>query len=112
MKKFLQVLLTNTVCLALTDMIMKGIAFNSYGALIVTALALTILNAFIKPLLQLISLPVTILTFGLFSLVINAAVLMMAFSMSSGSYIASFSTALLAAVVLALANSFVSNLIH
>lgn len=111
MRKTLQLWLINAVCLAIADMIMDGISFSSYGALIVTALALMVLNAFIRPLLQVISFPVTVLTFGLFSLVINAAVLMMAFNLSSGSYIASFPTALIAAVVLAVVNSAVSELL-
>ena len=58
-----------------------------------------------------ITLPVSLLTLGFFSLLVNALVLMMAFSLSSGAYIGSFFSAVIASVCLALVNGLVEDLL-
>jgi putative membrane protein len=105
-------LVVNSICLWILDALFTNITFNSTSALIVTALALVIVNAVLKPILKILSLPLTILTFGLFSFVVNALVLMAAFGMSSGSHIEGFGTALFAAIVLAIINPIISNLFY
>jgi putative membrane protein len=105
MKKILQGLFINVVSLWIIDHFSSSIAFADNWALFFTALALTLLNATVKPILKLISLPVTILTLGLFSLIINGAVLWLAFSMNEGSSIGSFGDAVWIAIVLAVLNS-------
>lgn len=102
--------IVNALSLWIIDALFTSINFINYQAIIVTALALMIVNAIIKPILKLLSLPLTLITFGLFSFVVNALVLILAFKMSSGSSIDGFGTALLASIVLGIINPFISNL--
>lgn len=102
--------IVNALSLWVIDLLFSNINFVNFQAIIVTALALMLVNAIIKPILKLLSLPLTILTFGLFSFVVNALVLMLAFKMSSGSNIGGFGTALLASIVLGIINPFISRL--
>lgn len=75
------------------------------------SLVLAILNASIKPFLQLISLPITILSLGLFSIVINALMLTMT-SVLVGSdqfYFSSFGITMLISIILSICNTIISN---
>lgn len=58
--------------------ILSGVSFTSFGSALIFALVLGIMNTFLKPILQFFSLPFTILTLGLFSLVVNATVVLAA----------------------------------
>lgn len=102
--------IVNAISLWIIDALFTNIHFINYQAIIVTALVLMIVNAIIKPILKLLSLPLTLITFGLFSFVVNALVLILAFKMSSGSSIDGFGTALLASIVLGIINPFISKL--
>jgi len=66
------------VALYLTDLILPGIEIQSVGALLFAAAAIGILNALVRPVILLVTLPLNILTLGLFTLVINAAMLKLA----------------------------------
>jgi putative membrane protein len=72
------------------------------GALLAAALILGLVNAFIRPVLWLLTLPLTVLTFGLFALVINALMIMLTAAMVKGFEVDGFGSALLAALVMAL----------
>ena len=73
--KFLQRWLVTTIGVLLADVWVDGIRPQSFGALLEASLLLGLLNAFVRPLLMLISLPLLIVTLGLFVLVINAVLL-------------------------------------
>lgn len=110
-KGFLRIWLIDVLSLWAVDILFGSkITFADGWSLIFTALALAVLTITIKPLLKVISLPVTVITFGLFSLIVNAAVLELAFALSRGSSIASFGTAVWASIILAFVNSFFSHL--
>lgn len=112
MKKTIKIWITNAISLWIIDAIFgTSIQFNGAGAVLATALALTIFEATIKPILKVLALPVSILTFGLFSLVINALVLELAFAMSTNSYIASFGTAFIASIILTIVVGFVEKVL-
>lgn len=64
--------LVNALVLMLLANILKGVEIESFYSALITALALGIVNALIRPLVILLTLPVNILTLGLFTLVINA----------------------------------------
>ncbi len=70
--------LVSAVALYLTDLILPGIEIQSTGALLFAAAAIGILNAIVRPIILLVTLPLNILTLGLFTLVINAAMLKLA----------------------------------
>ena len=80
-------LLITGISVAVAALIIPGIEIvgsSAWVAVAITALVLALLNAYLKPLLQVLSCGAVILTFGLFSLVINAIVLLIASSITSG----------------------------
>lgn len=99
---FLVLWLATFIGLAITVWIVPGIRARSFGALLLAALVLVIANSLIRPLLVLLTLPLTVLTFGLFILVINALMFMLTSSIVSGFEVRSFGAALLGAIVMAL----------
>ncbi len=82
--------------------IFKGLKFDSNGALAVSALLLGFANALVKPLLVVLTLPLTLLTFGLFLLVINALVLLLVGWLVRGFRISGFWTAFFASIFISL----------
>jgi putative membrane protein len=80
----------------------KGMRFDGAGALVVAALLLGLANAVVRPLLVVLTLPLTLLTFGLFLLVINALVLMLVAKLVSGFHLDGFWTAFWASLVMSL----------
>ncbi len=81
--------------------IFKGIRFTDTGSLIVSALLLGFANAIVKPLLIVLTLPLTLLTFGLFLLVINALMIMLVSSLVRGFTVSGFWTAFFASIFIA-----------
>ncbi|MFT3718343.1 phage holin family protein [Pseudorhodoferax sp.] len=82
--------------------IFRGLKFDSTGALLVSALLLGFANAIVKPLLIVLTLPLTLLTFGLFLLVVNALVILLVAALVRGFRISGFWTALFASLFVSL----------
>ncbi len=82
-----------------------GITVDSLYIGIIVAVILSLLNVFIKPLLFILTLPLNILTLGLFGFVINAALFYFVASFVSGFHIASFWAALLGSFIFSFANA-------
>jgi len=82
--------------------IVPGIKAHSTGGLLWAAFALGLVNAFIRPVLWLLTLPLTVLTFGLFALVVNTFTLWLSAAMVKDFAIDGFGSALLGALVMAL----------
>lgn len=76
----------------------RGLKFDSTGALIVSALLLGLANAIVKPLLIVLTLPLTLVTFGLFLLVINALMILLVAALVKGFRVSGFWTALFASI--------------
>lgn len=91
--------------------IVPGMAFDGAGSLVAAAFLLGFVNAFVRPLLILLTLPLTIVTLGLFLLAVNGLMLMLVAWMLPGFALAGFWTAVLGAIVSALAAWFASSLI-
>ncbi|MBX7050950.1 MAG: phage holin family protein [Flavobacteriales bacterium] len=102
-KPLLQVLSTS-LTLLIGDYLMESVHFDKPWVAIVTALILALLNVFVKPILIALTIPATILTLGLFLLVINAAMLMIADQIVPGFEMASFWSAVLLAIFISLVN--------
>ena len=83
------------------SLIFKGIKFTDTSSLIVSALLLGFANAIVKPLLIVLTLPLTFLTFGLFLLVINALMVMLVARLVKGFTVSSFWTAFFASIFIA-----------
>lgn len=86
--------------------VLPGVHVASFTTALVAALVLGIINAFIKPVLIFLTLPITILTLGLFTFVINAFVIILAANLVPGFSVDSFWWALLFSIVLSVINSF------
>ena len=82
--------------------IFRGLTFDSTSSLVVSALLLGFANAIVKPLLIMLTLPLTLLTFGLFLLVINALVLLLVAWVVRGFRISGFWTAFFASIFISL----------
>lgn len=93
--------LLNAVALALTAWVVPGISVTGAVALIVAALVIGLLNALVKPILVVLTLPLTILTLGLFLLVLNALLFWLAAAVVPGFQVTGFLAALLGAIVMA-----------
>jgi putative membrane protein len=85
--------------------VLPGVKIIDFWTAIVFAVVLAILNIFVRPLIVLLTLPVTILTLGLFLFVINALVVLIASKLVNGIAVASFGWALLFSLILSLVTS-------
>jgi putative membrane protein len=92
----------NLLALVVAGSVIKGIRIESLEMGIVAAIILGIVNAVIRPVVLLLTLPINLLTLGLFTLVINAAMLMFVSSLVSGFVIESFRSAFFGALVISL----------
>lgn len=95
--------LTATVAILIAGYLVPGADITLPGALI-AAVVLGALNLVLRPILLFLTLPITILTLGLFSLVVNALMVMLASALTPGFVIAGFWTAFFFAIVLAIIN--------
>jgi putative membrane protein len=102
--RFLQSWLINTLAVALAALILRGhIHCESNGVLVLAALLLGILNAFVRPILMLIALPLLIFTLGLFTFVINALLLyFVGYLLRPNFYVDSFGYAFLGALIISI----------
>lgn len=92
--------LGTAVSLWLADLVFKGLRFDGARSLILSALLLGLANAIVRPVLIFLTLPLTVVTFGLFLFVINALMLMLVARLVRGFTISGFGTALLASIFL------------
>lgn len=92
----------NAVALLLLPELIAGLRVDSYAAALVGALLLGLVNALIRPLLILITLPITLLTLGLFTLVINALLFWSVASLVGGVHVDGFWTAFWSALLYSL----------
>jgi putative membrane protein len=91
--------------------IFSGLHFADGEALLVSALVLGLANAVVKPLLIVLTLPLTVLSLGLFLLVINAGVLMLVASLVDGFGIDGFGTAMLASLFISFLSTFIAGFV-
>lgn len=87
-----------------------GLSSGNFMTAIWVAIVLGLLNLFVKPLLVLLTLPVTFFTFGLFLLVINALIIMLCAKLVNGFAVENFLTALLFSLILSISQSIVFSL--
>ncbi|ANK59978.1 phage holin family protein [Loigolactobacillus backii] len=108
---FWQRILVNAIIfLAIAGFFPNALFVSSIWMAIGASLVLGILNALVKPILTFLSLPITLLTLGLFSIIINAIMLRLtAFFVGSGFAFSSFSSAILVAIVISLVNMIISS---
>ncbi len=92
--------LLNSVAVFVTSKLLSGVEVKNFWSAVVVAGLLALVNIFIKPVVVLISLPVTILTLGLFAFVINALMIMLVDAMVKDFKVKNFWWALLFGIVM------------
>lgn len=107
----LLVWILNAVALLVVAYLLPGITVASFGSALIAALVLGLLNAVVKPLLVLLTLPLTIVTLGLFLLVLNALVFWWAGSILKGFQVDGFWWAVIGAIVYSLVSGVLASLL-
>jgi putative membrane protein len=97
-------ILISAVAVFAVSYILSGVTVKSFGTAILVAIVLGIVNAIIRPILVILTIPVTILTLGLFLLVINALMIMLVDAVIAGFKVKNFWWALLFSIILSLVN--------
>jgi putative membrane protein len=104
MSFLLRIVITAVVAFALSY-VLKGIQIDSFWTAIVLSLVLAVLNFLLKPILVILTLPITIVTFGFFLFIINALIVWFAGKLVGGFHVDSFFWALLFSLLLSLLTS-------
>lgn len=94
--------LLNAAALLLVAYLYPGVQVTSFGAALVAAVVLGLVNAVIRPILLVLTLPVTILTLGLFIFVINALLFWLVAELVGGFHVAGFGAALIGSILYSL----------
>jgi putative membrane protein len=105
MPYFLVTWLLTAIALMITAYIVPGFTVTSFVAALVAAIVLGLVNAIVKPLLVILTLPLTLVTLGLFLFVINAITILIAGAITPGFSVAGFVPALVGSIVLTLVAS-------
>ena len=103
-------LLVNTLALLIVEYLVPGVDLTGVWAAVVTAVILGVVNTLIKPILQLIALPISIMTFGIAAFLINVFLLWTVYLIVPGFEIDSFTTAVIASILLSVVSWFLNHL--
>ncbi len=101
----------NALAVYITAKLLEGVQIDGFVTALLVSLVLGIVNALIKPIVLLLTLPINLLTLGLFTWVINALMILIAQSLVDGFRVASFGWALLFSLVLSVISSLLQNLV-
>ncbi|MCG6909299.1 MAG: phage holin family protein [Deltaproteobacteria bacterium] len=104
--------LTLTVSIIVTAYLVDGIQVNGFWSAFFAAAVLGILNAFFRPIILILTLPINLLTLGLFTFVINALLLLMASGVISGFHVAGFWSAVFGALLIGLVSWLINGFIN
>ena len=108
---FLAHLLITAALLLLVANLVRGVQVEGWGPAFLGAIALGVVNAFVRPVMVLLTLPLTVLTLGLFLLVVNALMLWLVAAFVPGIRVQGFGPALLGSLLLTLLNIAVAFLV-
>ena len=103
-------IIISSLAVFLTAWLLPGAEVTDYVAALWVAIVLALLNGFLKPLLVLLTIPITIFTLGLFLLVINAGIILMGSHLVDGFYVDGWFSALLFSLVLSILTSVMESL--
>lgn len=101
---FLLKLIITAIVVIVAAWITPGVQIRSFFSAVIVAIVLALLNIFFKPLLLFLTIPITIVTFGLFLFLINAIVIYLTSKIVEGFYIRSFGAAFIFSIILSLIN--------
>lgn len=103
-QRLLILALVNALAMLLAERVVSGFGFDSLLSLFLAAFLFTVLNMFIKPVLQVAALPLTVLTLGIFALVLNGFMVWLVAALIPGCHVVGFGAAILASIVISVAN--------
>ncbi|WP_096156640.1 MULTISPECIES: phage holin family protein [Bacillus] len=110
--KWIASLILNALVLMLVATVFSGFEISGFGAAIIASVILAVLNTIVRPILVLLTLPVTFVTLGLFLFVINAITLMLTATLMGDAFnISGFGLAIIAAIVISLLNMIIQSFI-
>ncbi len=95
----------SALAVLITAYLLPGVHVDSFVSALIVALVLGIINAFIKPILIILTLPIGILTLGLFTFVINALLILLTANLVPGFTVDGFLWAIIFSIVLSIVNS-------
>ena len=98
-------LLLNAIAVFVLSYVLSGVNVDSYVSAVIVAVVLSILNLLVKPLLVILTFPITIFTLGLFLVVINALMILLADKLIEGFDVVNFWWAILFSVLLSILQS-------
>lgn len=104
-------ILVNGLAVFATAYILPGVHVENFVTAIIVGIVLGIINAFVKPLLVILTLPITIVTLGLFYFVLNALLILVVSQIVPGFTVASFWWALLFSLVISIVSWFLNSLV-
>ncbi len=107
---FLVRMLLSALAVVIVSYLLPGVIVDGFFAAIIVAVLLSVLNVIVKPILVVLTIPLTVFTLGLFLLVINAIIIMMADSIVPGFYVDGFWWALLFSILLTIVNALLTDL--
>jgi putative membrane protein len=110
LKSFMQRWLINTLAVLVAANVVTGLAYDNFTGLLVASLLLGILNAFVRPVIMLLSLPLLLFSLGLFTLVINAFLLFLVGQIVKSFHVASFGSAFWGALVISVVSMIANSL--
>ena len=106
--RFILSILVNGLVVFIASQLLSGVEVNSFGTAIVVAVVLAIVNFLVKPLLKILTLPITILTLGLFLLVINGLMILLVDYFVGGFEVDGLFVAIIFSIILAILNTLAS----
>ncbi len=111
MKHFIVSLILTAIAVFLVASLLPGVSLDGFLTAIIVALALALLNALVKPILVVLTIPITIVTLGLFLLVINTVIVLLAAWMVESFRVDGFWWALVFSLLLSLVNAVLGSLV-
>ncbi|MGB3756166.1 MAG: phage holin family protein [Rivularia sp. (in: cyanobacteria)] len=109
---FLLTWLISALSLLLTAYLIPGFQFDTFGTVAIAALTLGLVNAIVRPFLVILTLPLTLVTLGLFLFVVNALMLLLVGFLVPGFVVAGFIPAILASIVLTIVSTVLGLLVR
>jgi putative membrane protein len=109
--KLILKLLLNAVAVVVLAKLLNGVNVDSYLTAVIVAVVISLLNIIVKPALIILTLPITLLTLGLFLLIINGIIIWMAHKLIDGFYVDNFWMGILFSILLAILQSILHSLL-
>lgn len=103
--KLLVKLLVNALAVAITAYLLPNVSIDSFFTAVVVAIVLSIINTFIKPIVGFLTLPINLLTLGLFSVIVNGTFIWYASQLIDGFTVSGFLWAVVFSIVLSLVSA-------